>query len=96
MGVICLPGKIVEEHPRTLSLLTTPLRDPIREEANLYNKQRMHKLLLRQKNRHGHVNAYAWHGKNDAMQLTILSGIGIPTQENMVQVVFLPTILNVG
>jgi hypothetical protein len=26
--------KLAEEHPENLSYLTTPLRDPIREEAN--------------------------------------------------------------
>ena len=31
----CLPGKIVEERPENSSYLTSPLRDPIREEAML-------------------------------------------------------------
>jgi hypothetical protein len=33
MGNSCLL-KVAEEHPGNLSYLTTPLRDPIREEAN--------------------------------------------------------------
>jgi hypothetical protein len=63
-----LPGKIVEEHPKNLSLLTAP-RSVLSEKkqiattnnrCNTYYYGRRIGMIMRR---------YAWHGKYDAMQL---------------------------
>jgi hypothetical protein len=43
--------------PEELVVAHIIMKRPIREEAKRYNKQRMQHLLLRQKNRHDHMQA---------------------------------------
>jgi rRNA pseudouridine-1189 N-methylase Emg1 (Nep1/Mra1 family) len=53
--------KVVGETSEELVVAHITTKRPIREEAKRYNKQRMQDLLLRQNNRHDHVNAcMAW------------------------------------
>jgi hypothetical protein len=54
-----------EKLQKNLSYLTTPHRDPIRKEAKHYNKQRMHHLIIWQKNRHAQDDM---HGMATMMQ----------------------------
>jgi hypothetical protein len=72
-----LPSKIVEEHPKNLSLLTTP-RNVLstKQEIAITNngcKSYYYDKII------GLMRRYAWHGKYAVQcNLSKLSGIGIP------------------
>ena len=66
LGNACLL-KLAEEHPENSSYLTTPLRDPIREEANAGTHIGCN--LTTTAEEPACSRCYAWHGSDGAMQL---------------------------
>ena len=92
-GLAC--EKLQKNLSENSSYLTSPLRDPIREEANAGTHTTDAILLLRQKNRHDEDDMHDM-AAMVRCNLSNLSGIGIPTHNCMVEVVLLPRILNVA
>jgi hypothetical protein len=85
-----LPGKIVEEHLKKLSFLTSP-RSVLSEKKKIcYNKQRMHTYYYGKRIGMIMWSMYACHGNYDAMQLIQIKRNRIPTHIYIVQVIYLP------
>ena len=93
LGNACLL-KLAEEHPENLSYLTTPLRDPIRNEADAGTHTTYASLTTTDKNRHAQDDMHDMAAMVQC-NLSILIGVGTPNKQIKVGVAFLPTKLNV-
>jgi hypothetical protein len=84
-----LPGKIIEEHPKNLSLLTTPRSVLSGKKKNATTNNGCNTYCYGKRIGMIMWSMYACHGNYDAMQLIQIKRNRIPTHIYMVQIVLL-------